>query len=245
MKQEIRESLEQLAEPEYAAFSRKLLPGVSNLCGVRLPKLRRMAKRIAKEDAQAYLSAMRTADWSASACYFEEKMLYGLVIGYAKLDDGGYRKQLERFVPLIDNWSVCDSCCLTYEWRRKNPQFWWEELNCWIRTDTEFGVRFGLVSMLAHFVDQTYVQDILNLCGRIRPDGYYAKMAAAWLVSDCFAKFPEETYVFLQQDAMDDFMHNKSIQKICESTRVDREWKALLRGLRAKAAAADLPIKTK
>lgn len=242
IKDQIRIELEQAAEPEYREFNAKLLPGVTNILGVRLPRLREIAKRTAKQDAQSYLKQMQETctrqtdpkqpQETDSRFYYEEKMVYGLVIGYAKLDDVGRRAWLDAFVPVIDNWGVCDSCCVTYKWMRGNPTDWWDYVQQWALSDTEFGVRFGLVSMLDHFVDLAHLKQIFAVCSRIDHEGYYVKMAQAWLVSMCFAKFPEQTYQFLQEGHMDDFTHNKSIQKTCESYRVTNGWKEKIRGLR-------------
>lgn len=244
IKDQIRKELEQAAEADYRQFNEKLLPGVSHICGVRLPKLREMAKRIAKQDAQAYLEQMqqkcnRDVATQTDICadrsddvYFEEKMLYGLVVGYANVDTAGRQAWLDAFVPVIDNWSVCDSCCVTYKWMRRQADDWWDYVQRWALSDTEFGIRFGLVSMLDHFVDEAHLQLIFAVCSRICHQGYYAKMAQAWLVSVCFAEFPAQTYLFLQEGCMDAFTHNKSIQKSCESYRVAKEWKEKLRALR-------------
>ncbi len=230
MRQKIREQLLECADTDYKSFNGKLLPGVSDILGVRLPRLRQIAKQAAAQDAQLYLAQMHAADWKADV-YYEEKILYGLVIGYAKMTDNEYSRQLDTFVPRIDNWGVCDSCCATYKWMRKHPAYWWDYLNRWISTDTEFSIRFGVVAMLDHFVDEAYIQDILAVCNQIHNEGYYAKMGTAWLVSVCFVKYPEETYAFLQDDQMDDFTHNKAIQKICESYRAAREQKELCKEL--------------
>lgn len=234
LRQTIRKELEQAAEADYREFNAKLLPGVEHMLGVRLPKLREIAKRTAKKAAEDYLIQMKEAcgQGLGEPCYYEEKMLYGLVIGYAKMDTPQRKDWLEAFVPLIDNWGVCDSCCMTYKWMEKQPEYWWEYLNRWILTDTEYGIRFGFVSMLNHFVEEAYLQDIFTVCDRVQQEAYYAKMAQAWLISVCFAKFPEQTYAFLKNDRMNDFTHNKSIQKTCESYRVSKEWKERIRGLR-------------
>lgn len=232
-REEIRKELEQAAEKDYKEFNAKLLPGVEELLGVRLPRLREIAKRVTKSGALEYLTQMKEADWSQGA-YYEEKLLFGLVIGYAKMDDKTRKEWLDLFVPVIDSWGVCDSCCMTYKWMKKQPEYWWDYLQQWIQSDTEYGIRFGMVCMLGHFVDEAYIQEILNVCGHVSHDGYYAKMAQAWLVSVCFVKFPEQTYAFLQEDRMDAFTHNKSIQKTCESYRVTKEWKETLRGLKRK-----------
>ncbi|MDE7313710.1 MAG: DNA alkylation repair protein [Eubacterium sp.] len=251
LRQQVRKELEQAAQADYQAFQAKLLPGVEGILGVRLPKLREIAKRIAKNDAGIFLEQMQAACQKTELSHinvlpnedsrqpepiqgasYEEKMLYGLVIGYADMEAAQYRRWLDAFVPVIDNWGVCDSCCMTYQWMKKQPEYWWGYLQEWLFSDTEFGIRFAFVAMLGHFVDEVYLQRIFAVCGQVRHQGYYARMAQAWLVSMCFVKFPEETYVYLQQDQMDDFTHNKAIQKTCESYRVSNEWKVKIRGIK-------------
>ena len=39
-------------------------------------------------------------------------------------------------------------------------------------------------------------------------------MGNAWALSVCYVKFPEKTRAFLEKDTLDDFTHNKAIQKI-------------------------------
>ena len=46
----IRERLETMAEPQYAAFSKKLSPGPEKILGVRLPRLRKLAAELLKEE---------------------------------------------------------------------------------------------------------------------------------------------------------------------------------------------------
>ncbi|MFR3218145.1 MAG: hypothetical protein ACLTOS_00015 [Ruthenibacterium lactatiformans] len=68
MEIDIKAELVRLAEPEYAVFSRRLLPGTENVLGVRLPLLRRLARRIAKGDWAAYLDTQETARLKKSCC---------------------------------------------------------------------------------------------------------------------------------------------------------------------------------
>lgn len=237
IRHQIRKELEQAAQADYQAFQAKLLPGVQGILGVRLPKLREIAKRIAKTDAEAYLQQMQQAclnqdAYDSEEVYYEEKMLFGLVIGYADLNREKQRRWLDVLIPVIDNWGVCDSCCMTYRWMKKQPEYWWDYLLEQVSVNTEFSVRFAFVSMLAHFIGKEYLQELFAVCDKVRHEAYYAKMAQAWLVSMCFVKFPEETYAYLQDDRMEDFTHNKAIQKTCESYRVDKEWKQKIRSLK-------------
>ena len=46
MREKIRKELEIIAEENYRIFAAKLIPNIDNLLGVRLPKLRKIAKKI-------------------------------------------------------------------------------------------------------------------------------------------------------------------------------------------------------
>ena len=73
----VRQELETIAEADYKTFSASLIPGVENLLGIRIPILRDMAKKLAKEDWKGCM------EWD-NLLYFEETMLQGLILGYAK-----------------------------------------------------------------------------------------------------------------------------------------------------------------
>ena len=53
-------------------------------------------------------------------------------------------------------------------------------------------------------------------------------MGAFGMLPVCYVKFPEKTRAFLEKDTLDDFTHNKAIQKIRESYRVSKEEKEQL-----------------
>lgn len=80
----IRIEILDMAEETYREFQKKLLPEVRNYAGVRLPALRKLAKRIAKENGKGYLDEVLGRD--AELELFEEIMLQGMVIGYWKGD---------------------------------------------------------------------------------------------------------------------------------------------------------------
>ena len=101
MHKDIRKHLEEMAEQDYQKFSAALIPGVENMLGIRLPQLRAFAKQIAKFDWQAALVE--------EDVYFEERMLRGMVLSYASKDMDVMLPLIADFVPLVDNWSMCDS----------------------------------------------------------------------------------------------------------------------------------------
>ena len=60
-------------------------------------------------------------------------------------------------------------------------------------------------------------------------------MAAAWAVSVYFAAFPERILKYLQKECrFDEFTYRKSLQKILESYRVTKEYKAVIREMRQR-----------
>ena len=253
--EQIRKQLEALAEEDYRKFNEKIVPDTKNMLGVRLPKMREIARARAKENPAAFLEAIEAAlRQDRNSVYYEEIMVYGLVIGYAKFSNEERMAWLDRFRKHIDNWAVCDSCCMTYKWMKKNPETWWEYLMSCVEEETEYSVRFAVVCMLDHFVVDAYVDRVLEQCNRICAAGapvekrqisavkkssseaghmpYYVQMAVAWAVSVCYVKYSEKAHAFLESNRMDVFTHNKSIQKICESYRVTKEQKNAVRALK-------------
>lgn len=231
MEKSIHERLLALAEPEFQKFSSSLLPGTDNILGVRLPKLRKIAKEIAKGDWHAYLAY-------AQDDTFEETMLQGMVIGYVKADLQELLRNIAAFVPKIDNWSVCDSFCSGLKIARESPEAMWDFLQPYLHTEQEFEARFGAVMLLFYFIDETHIRDVLALLDQIPAQGYYARMAVAWAVSICFVHFPELTMEYLRTGTLlDDRTYNKALQKITESRCIDRETKAVIRRMKRQESA--------
>lgn len=214
MPESIREKLFKCSDEKYRAFSAGLIPGADNIIGVRLPAIRGMAKDILKGDWRQYLA-------DAPLEYYEEIMLKGIVISSAKTETEERLKYLEEFIPLIDNWGVCDSVCAGIKVTAKNGGQIWDFLAGYIVSDKEFEVRFAAVMMLMHYVDKNYIDRVFDKLDEIGHPGYYARMAVAWAVSVCFAKFPEETEEYLGRCSLDDFTFNKALQKTIESRRID------------------------
>ena len=77
---QIREKLYKMVDEEYKKFHSSLCPNVKNIIGVRIPNLRQLAKEIAKENPIEFLNSYKCE-------IYEEKMIYGLVIGYMAFKD--------------------------------------------------------------------------------------------------------------------------------------------------------------
>jgi len=227
MNKTVRERIFELADEEYRHFHSALVPGSDNIVGVRLPRLRELAKELAKGDWRNYIS-------SAQDDYYEEIMLQGLVIGYAKADIEEISRYAATFVPKINNWAVCDSFCNSLKITKKHMAQVWDFLQPYLRSREEFELRFGIVMLLSFYIEDEYIDRVLALLDGARHKGYYVKMAVAWAVSICFVKYPEKTMAYLQKNSLDDFTYNKALQKIIESFRVDKETKTIIRSMKRK-----------
>lgn len=232
MIQKVREQLIELADEKYKEFNQSLVPGETvPMLGVRLPKLRDIAKKIAKENGREYLSFLETQEKN-SDIYHEELLLHGCIIGYLKCNNEERMELLDRFIPYINNWAVCDSSCMTYKFMKKETEEWFSYLMKYAESEKEYAIRFAVVCMLDHFISDEYIDRVLEVMKKIRHEAYYVKMAVAWAVSVCYVKFPEKTELLFTENCLDDFTHNKSIQKIRESYRVSKEDKERLKTLK-------------
>ena len=223
----VRERIFALVDEEYRQFHSKLVPGTDNILGVRLPRLRELAKEIAKGNWRDYLL-------TAPSDYNEEILLQGLVIGYAKTDIEEILCYAAAFIPKISNWGVCDSFCNSLKITKKHRAQVWEFLQPYLLSQKEFELRFGIVMLLSFYIEDQYIDQVLLHLDSAKHDGYYVKMAVAWAISLCFIRYPKKTMVYLKENTLDDFTYNKALQKITESFRVDKETKNLVRSLKRK-----------
>ena len=227
-KNTIREELFVNQDKEYQKFHSSLCPNVNGIIGVRIPILRKMAKQIAKENPEEFLNEV-------SIEFYEEKMLYGFVIGYYKMELEKRLEYLDKFVPMIDNWAVCDCSCSTFKFTLHARKEVWKYLQKYCQSEKEYELRFAIIMLMNYYLTEEYIDKVLAIYDTIKHDGYYVKMAVAWSISVAYVKFPEKIMGFLKQNHLDNFTHNKTIQKMIESYRVEKEVKEKIRKMKRKS----------
>ena len=137
----LRCALEAAAEPEYRAFSQKLLPPGTPLLGVRLPVIRKLARAQAAGDWRTYLDTARDDS-------FEERMAQGMTLGLARASLAEKMPYILRFLPKIDNWSLCDSFCASLKAARTEPDATLALIDRCIGTPEAYTARFAVVQLL-------------------------------------------------------------------------------------------------
>lgn len=222
--------LREASEAEYRALSEKLSPGLSlEVLGVRMPMLRAMAKELCRGDWRGFLEASR------SAPVFELRMLHGMVLGGAKCAMEERLCGIDGFLPFVDNWAVCDGLCSSLRPKPAERAALFDFACACAGSDAEFRKRFGLVVLMdARYAQPPYVDRVLDVYRGFDHPGYYARMGAAWGLATLYLRARDGVLDILRAGALDEFTHNKAIQKIQESYRVSPEDKALAKALRRR-----------
>lgn len=216
-----------LQDLKYKEFHSKLIMS-DKLIGVRTPELKRIAKVIARSNYEDFFKENRHE-------LYEENLVHGLVLGYLKLDFIELKPLVDDFIPYIDNWAVCDATVANLKVYKKNKtkDIVFNEIKNYLKNVNPWINRFGYVLLLEYFIEEKYMDEIFELCENYK-DHYYVKMAIAWLISMCYIKYKGRTITFLKKHKLDVWTHNKAIQKIIDSYRVDNMDKVILRGLKRK-----------
>lgn len=228
MKNKIKQELQNLVDDEYAKFNKKLCPDTKKeMLGIRVPLLRKLAQNIVKEyDWKAFLN-------QADDNCFEEVLLQGLVIGYAKMEIDEKLDYIQWFVPKIDSWAISDTFCPTLKIKSEDLRKVWDFILPYFESSKEFDVRFAVIMMLDYYLTDEYVDNVLEKLDQVSHEGYYVKMAVAWCLAEIGIKFNEKAMNYLKSDNhLDTFTFNKTLQKMRESYRVDSKQKEILKQMK-------------
>ena len=227
MREKIREELFSLQDIEYRDFQAKLIPNrdPKDMIGVRTPELRKLAKKLSKDENIAeFLDDLPHR-------YFDENQLHAFIISEIK-DYDKCMALLKKFLPYVDNWATCDQ--MSPKVFKKHKKELLEEIKQWIASDETYTIRFGVGMLMEHFLDDDFDAAYPGMVSKLRSDEYYVNMMIAWYFATALAKQYEAVVPYIEGKKLDDWTHNKAIQKSIESNRIPRETKDYLRTLKVK-----------
>ncbi len=206
----------------YAAFNRRIVNTKMPVIGVRVPDLRRLARELAPDMSAADISKLLTVQNES----FEYVLLCGLLITHARLDDQTAIDLTKQYLPLVDSWAHID--IFVEKKRRFAGEIWWDfTLEC-LQSKAEFTVRYGVVSLMTNFLDEAHIDQVFAALRDIKHDGYYVKMALAWLYATAAVNFFEKTLAELENRQIDAWTRNKAYQKMRESRRFTPEQQEII-----------------
>ena len=232
-----------LAEQDlkYRDFHASLLPNISkkSIIGVRVPTMRKIAKEFASSATPVELDKFLD---KLPHKYFEENQVHLFVVERIKDFDECVRR-IEQFLPYIDNWAVCDG--KSPKALLKDESRFYAKICEWLKSTKPYTVRFGVNMLMAFFLDDRFDKSQLKLVAAIDEnlfddagraecptDRYYVQMVIAWYMATALAKQWDATFPYIKGRKLSPWIHNKTIQKACESYRITDAQKKILRGLK-------------
>mgnify|MGYP003160300140 CR=1 FL=1 len=227
MIRDVRKRLFEMQDTGYRDFHARLVPTVEKekIIGIRTPILRKFAKEFGKtERSEMFLKVLPHQ-------YYEENNLHGLLIEQIR-DYDKCLKELERFLPYIDNWATCDM--LAVKVVKKHLDTFIDEIYRWMESDYTYTIRFGVNMLMRYYLEDAFRMEYPEKVAQVRSEEYYVNMMRAWYFATALAKQYEKILPFIEEQKLDIWTHNKTIQKAIESYRITPEQKEYLRGLKIK-----------
>ena len=229
--QKVQQDLFTMQDLKYRDFHAKLMPTVDkdSVIGVRVPMLRAYAKKFGKtEEAKQFLEILPHQ-------YYEENNLHGLLIDQMK-DYELCIEELIRFLPYINNWATCD--ILSVKAVKGHLDSYIKNIYQWLESDYTYTIRFGINMLMRYYLEEEFKIEYPEKVAAIRSEEYYVNMVRAWYFATALAKKYDQVLPFLEEQKMDVWTHNKTIQKAIqkaiESYRITLEQKEYLRTLKIK-----------
>ncbi|MEE1025323.1 MAG: DNA alkylation repair protein [Acutalibacteraceae bacterium] len=221
----IVEQLFQLQDVAYKDFQCRLMPNIDRdaVIGVRTPQLRAFAKKIkGSKDAEELISQLPHR-------YYEENNIHAFLIETIK-DYNECINALDLFLPYVDNWATCDM--MTPKVLKKDLRALLSKIRVWIRSGHVYTVRYAIKLLMSFYLDDEFDVEYLDIVSSVCSDEYYINMMVAWYFATALAKQYEVTVVYIESKKLSPWVHNKAIQKACESFRITDDRKKYLKTLR-------------
>lgn len=225
MKNNLQKQLFELQDLGYKSFHQKLMPTVNHdkVIGVRAPVLRKFAKEFSKtEESKDFLKKLPHK-------YYEEDNLHSFLLEEIK-DYETLVKELNIFLPFVDNWATCDMMRPKILKNHKSELL--EDIKRWLDSKDTYTIRFAVNCLMNYCLEEDFKPEYLGWVKNIESEEYYINMVRAWYFATALAKQYDETIKILENQSLDKWTHNKTIQKAVESCRITKEQKEYLKTLK-------------
>lgn len=223
----ILNELFKLQDKEYAEFQSKLTPTIpkEKFIGVRVPEVRKLAKKYINNPES--LEFIKTLPHN----YYDENMLHGLLISEIK-DYQTCIKEVDKFLPYVDNWAVCD--IMSPKVFKNHKEELLDKIKEWTKSKEIYTCRFGIEMLMSHYLDNNFKEEYLEIPAKVKSNEYYVMMMIAWFFSTALTKQWKIAIKYIEQNRLDKWVHNKTIQKAIESYRITSEQKEYLKSMKLK-----------
>lgn len=202
------------ADAKYKDFIAKLVPTIEKdtIIGVRMGDLRRLARKIRKEENLNIFNG-------AKFYYREEKLLYALCIFKMSESFDAAMDALDKFLPYIDSWEVTDLIAGELIIKEAQREKAFQKALSYVHSSDEYTIRLGLVIMNKKYNDEAHIDKIIDAIKNITLNTYYVNMAAAWLLCELYFTDKAKVDEFLSSEAINEEIKKMTRQKIRESLK--------------------------
>lgn len=156
-------------------------------------------------------------------------MVHGYIINLIK-DYDMCIKELDKYLPYVDNWSTCDT--INPKIFNKHKDILIKDIKRWLKSKHTYEVRFAVGCLMGFYLGEDFKEEHLKLVKGIKSKEYYINMMRAWYFATALAKNRNQTMELIESKTLDEFTHNKTIQKAIESYRISDKDKKYLRTLK-------------
>ena len=222
---EIQKLLFAKQDIKYRDFQAPLFPNIDKekMIGVRTPELKKLAKELYGSGlAKEFVETLPHE-------YFDENQLHAFLISLIK-DYGSCLKEVEKFLPYIDNWGTCDQLSPKVFAKHKDELI--VSIKKWLKGKHTYTVRFAIGMLLALYLDDSFKEEYMELISNIKSEEYYINMMIAWYFATALAKQYNSAIKYIENKKLSSWVHNKTIQKAIESYRITDEQKVYLKSLK-------------
>jgi hypothetical protein len=115
---------------------------------------------------------------------------------------------------------------------KKYPDRLLPYIDRWIKSGETYTVRFAIGMLMEHFLGDGFRTEYADMVAEVRSEEYYVNMMRAWYFATALAKQYDAIISYVEDKRLDDWTHNKTIQKSIESYRISDEQKVYLRSLK-------------
>lgn len=148
MREAVLAALFQQQDQKFQAFNDRIVNNQTGnpSIGVRTPALRKICRELAGGaygEFSAYfdeLDALTKEADTFAKLYQEEHMLYGMLIGTAKMSPEERCRRMESWIPRVLSWADCDSAVGTWKFVEKDPDGWYPY---WLKLIETYRGKFG------------------------------------------------------------------------------------------------------
>ena len=210
---------------KYRDFQAPLFPNLdkSKMIGVRTPELKKLAKELyGKDIANKFIEMLPHR-------YFDENQLHAFIISLIK-DYDTCLKEVDKFLPSVDNWGTCDQLSPKVFAKHKDELI--ITIKRWLKSKHTYTIRFAVGMLMQHYLDESFKEEYMKMVASIKSEEYYVNMMIAWYFATALAKQYDSTIKYIEDKQLDPWVHNKTIQKAVESYRITNEQKAYLKSLK-------------